>query len=285
MQETDGGDAGHAGAGGAGAGRAGAGHALVTGASSGIGAAIAREYARRGVPLVLSARRIERLEALAAELRGQVDVACIAADLADPDAPARLQAELDARGIAVSRLVNNAGYGVPGRFLSSDWAVHRDFMQVMVGSVLELTHRLLPAMEAAGHGRILNVASLAGLVPASAGHTLYGASKAFVIRFSESLARETASRGVHVTALCPGMTWTEFHDVNGMRARVSRLPRWLWMDAASVARLGVDASERGDARCVPGATNRMLASLSKYLPERLARALLESRSRDFRDAD
>lgn len=262
-----------------------AGHALVTGASSGIGAAIAREYARRGVPLVLSARRIERLEALASELRAQVPVACIAADLADPAAPARLQAELAVRGIFVSRLVNNAGYGVPGRFLSSGWDAHRDFMQVLVGSVLELTHRLLPAMEAAGHGRILNVASLAGLVPASAGHTLYGASKAFVIRFSESLARESAPRGVHVTALCPGMTWTEFHDVNGMRERVSRLPRWLWMEAADVARLGVDAVERGDARCVPGAANRLLAGLAKYLPERLARALLESRSRDFRDAD
>ncbi len=261
------------------------GHALVTGASSGIGAAIAREYARRGVPLALTARRIDRLEALASELRGQVPVECIAADLADPQAPARLHAGLEARGIAVSHLVNNAGYGVPGRFLSSGWPVHRDFMQVMVGAVLELTHRVLPAMEAAGYGRILNVASLAGLVPASAGHTLYGASKAFVIRFSESLARESAARGVHVTALCPGMTWTEFHDVNGMRERVSRLPRWLWMDAATVARLGVDAVERGDARCVPGAANRMLAGLAKYLPERPARALLESRSRDFRDAD
>jgi short-subunit dehydrogenase len=285
MQETDGGDAGHAGAGGAGAVRSGAGHALVTGASSGIGAAIAREYARRGVPLVLSARRVERLDALAAELRGQVDVACIAADLADPEAPARLQAELDVRGIAVSRLVNNAGYGVPGRFLSSDWAVHRDFMQVMVGSVLELTHRLLPAMEAAGHGRILNVASLAGLVPASAGHTLYGAAKAFVIRFSEALAQESKPRGVHVTALCPGMTYSEFHDVNGMRARVSKLPGWLWLDADRVARIGVDAVERGDARCVAGGANRMLAGLSKYLPESAARALIAGRSKDFRDAD
>jgi len=266
------------------AGRGDAGHALVTGASSGIGAAIAREYARRGVPLVLVARRRERLEALAAELRGRVAVECIAADLADPAAPAWLQAELERRGLFVSRLVNNAGYGVPGRFLSSGWEVHRDFLQVLVGAVVELSHRLLPAMEAAGYGRILNVASLAGLVPASAGHTLYGASKAFVIRFSESLAQESRPRGVHVTALCPGMTWTEFHDVNGMRARVSRLPRWLWMDAAAVARLGVDAVERGDARCVPGAANRMLAALAKYLPESVAHALIERRSRDFRDA-
>lgn len=260
-------------------------HALVTGASAGIGAAIAREYARRGVPLVLTARRLDRLEALAAELEPQVPVACIAADLADPGAPERLQAEIAQRGIHVGHLVNNAGYGVPGRFLSSDWKTHADFLQVLVGSVCELTHRFLPAMEAAGHGRVLNVASLAGLVPASAGHTLYGAAKAFVIRFSESLAQEARPRGVHVTALCPGMTFTEFHDVNGMRARVSKLPAWLWQDAATVARLGIDAVERGDARCVAGGANRMLAALSKILPEPAARALIASRSKDFRDAD
>jgi len=260
-------------------------HALVTGASSGIGAAIAREYARRGVPLVLTARRADRLEALAATLRAQVQVTCIAADLADPAAPAFLQAELAHQGIAVGHLVNNAGYGVPGRFLSSDWKTHADFLQVLVTSVCELTYRLLPAMEAAGHGRILNVASLAGLVPASAGHTLYGAAKAFVIRFSESLAQETAARGVHVTALCPGMTFTEFHDVNNMRERVSRLPAWLWQDADTVARAGLDAVERGQARCVPGGVNRVLAGLSKYLPEPAARALIASRSKDFRDVD
>ena len=257
----------------------------MTGASSGIGAAIAREYARRGVPLVLTARRLDRLQALAAELGARVPVACLAADLADPRAPCRLQEEVARRGLHVGHLVNNAGYGVPGRFLSSDWQVHADFLQVLVTSVCELSHRFLPAMEAAGHGRILNVASLAGLVPASAGHTLYGAAKAFVIRFSESLAQETRPRGVHVTALCPGMTFTEFHDVNGMRARVSRLPRWLWQDADTVARLGLDAVERGDARCVAGGVNRMLAGLSKYLPEPVARALVASRSRDFRDAD
>jgi hypothetical protein len=260
-------------------------HALITGASSGIGAAIACEYARREVPLVLTARRMDRLEALADTLRPRVPVACITADLADPAAPAFLQAEVERRGLSVGHLVNNAGYGVPGRFLSSDWKTHADFLQVLVTSVCELTHRFLPAMEAAGHGRILNVASLAGLVPASAGHTLYGAAKAFVIRFSESLAQETAPRGVHVTALCPGMTFTEFHDVNNMRERVSKLPAWLWQDADTVARLALDAVERGDARCVPGGVNRMLAGLSKFLPESAARALIASRSRDFRDAD
>ena len=181
--------------------------------------------------------------------------------------------------------MNNAGYGVPGRYLSADWKTHADFLQVMIVAVSELTHRFLPAMEAAGYGRIVNVASLAGLVPASAGHTLYGAAKSFLIRFSEALALEVKERGVNVSALCPGFTYTEFHDVNGMRERVSKLPKLLWLDAASVARLGLDAVERGQTRCITGRANRVIAGISKYLPDGLARALVASRSKEFRDAD
>ena len=261
------------------------GHALVTGASSGIGAAIAREYARRGVPLILTARRADRLEALATEVGGKVAVTVLAADLADPAAPAALQAAILDRGLHVAHLVNNAGYGVPGRYLSVDWKTHADFLQVLVTSVCELTHRFLPAMEAAGHGRILNVASLAGLVPASAGHTLYGAAKSFLIRFSESLALEVADRGVRVCALCPGFTYTEFHDVNGMRDRMSKLPGWLWLDADTVARQGIDAVESGRTRLVTGGPNRAIVAVSKYFPEPIARALVARRSKEFRDAD
>lgn len=261
------------------------GHVLVTGASSGIGAAIAREYARRGKPLVLVARRAERLEALAAELSGSVSCVVIAADLADPATPARLFAETQSRGLFIETLVNNAGYGVPGRYLSADWKTHADFLQVLMTSVAELSHRYLPAMEAAGRGRILNVASLAGLVPASAGHTLYGATKLWLIRFSESLDQEMRKHGVHVTALCPGMTYTEFHDVNGMREKVSKLPKLLWLSSEEVARIGVDAVEAGKPRVVSGGANRIIAALSKYLPDALARALIGSRSKDFRDAD
>ncbi len=261
------------------------GHALITGASSGIGAALAREYAGRGVPLVLVARRAERLEALAAELSPKVDCVVIAADLADPATPARLFRETQSRGLFIETLVNNAGYGVPGRYLSADWKTHADFLQVLMTSVAELTHHYLPAMEAAGRGRILNVASLAGLVPASAGHTLYGATKLWLIRFSESLDQESRARGVHVTALCPGMTYTEFHDVNGMRDKVAKLPKGIWLGSEEVAKLGVDAVEAGKPRIVTGRANRLIAALSKYLPEAVARALIGSRSKDFRDAD
>jgi short-subunit dehydrogenase len=263
----------------------GPGHALITGASSGIGAAIAREYAARGKPLILTARRADRLEALAAELSTRVPCVVIAADLADPATPARLHAETTARGLHVDTLVNNAGYGVPGRFLSRDWQTHADFLQVMIVAIGELTHRYLPAMEAAGQGRVLNVASLAGLVPASAGHTLYGATKAWLIRFSECLALEMAPRGVHVTALCPGFTYSEFHDANGMRERVSKLPKWLWLSSEQVARIGVDAVEAGRTRVVTGAINRLVATLSRYLPGPLARLLVASKSKDFRDVD
>ena len=261
------------------------GHALISGASSGIGAAIAREYARRGKPLILTARREDRLGQLADELGKLVPCFVIAADLADPAVPEALFDEIQSNGLFVDTLVNNAGYGVPGRFLAENWKTHADFLQVLVTSVVELTHRFLPGMEAAGRGRVLNVASLAGLIPASAGHTLYGAAKSFVIRFSESLALEMKPRGVHVTALCPGFTYTEFHDVNGMREQVSKLPKAIWLSADQVAKLGVDAVEAGKSRVVTGKANRTIAAVAKYMPDALARKLVSSRSKDFRDAD
>jgi short-subunit dehydrogenase len=261
------------------------GHALVTGASSGIGAEFARAYAARGVPLILTARRLERLETLAAELRAQVPVTVIAADLAKPETPARLHEECTARGLHVAHLANNAGYGVPGRLLSSPWDTHADFVQVMMTAPVALAYRFLPEMQAAGFGRIINVASLAGLTPASAGHTLYGASKAFLIRFSESLAAEVRGHGVHVTALCPGFTRSEFHDVNRMRERVSRLPAWLWMPPAPVVAAGLAAADAGITRVVPGVINRLVAGLSRHLPAPLVHAMIAGQSRHFRNTD
>ncbi len=258
------------------------GHALVTGASAGIGAAIAREYARRGRALVLTARRVDRLESLAAELRKQVDCVVLPADLEDPQAPAELESELRRRGIEIGILVNNAGYGVPGAFLTPSWEQHRKFLQIMVTAVCELSYRLLPAMQARGNGGILNVASLAGHVPGSAGHTLYAASKAFMIKFSQSLALENASRGVQVCALCPGFTYSEFHDVTGTRAQMKKMPKWMWMDADSVAVQGIDALERGDVVYVPGRVNRAIKAITQLLPDRMSLAMIQRRSKDFR---
>jgi short-subunit dehydrogenase len=247
---------------------------LITGASSGIGEAFADVFAGGGFDLVITARREDRLQLLAGRIRQRhgVRVHVITADLSDRSAPARLCDEVVARGLTIDALVNNAGYGVPGAYSSSPWDRHEALLQVMVTGLAELTYRLLPPMVERGYGRIINVASLAGLVPAAAGHTLYAASKAFVIRFSEALGHEVADRGVHVTALCPGFTYSEFHDRTGTREKVSRLPRFLWMDAATVARQGYDAVMDGDALYVNGRVNRTIAALVRYLPHTIVTA-------------
>lgn len=260
-------------------------YALITGASSGIGEAIAREYAQRGKPLILTARRLDRLEILAQELSTLVPCVIITADLADLKAPQQLFDEIQAKGLKVDTLVNNAGYGVPGRYLSETWKTQQDLMQVLMGSMAELIHLFLPAMEANKYGRIMNVASLAGLVPGAAGHTLYGASKSWVIKFSECLALESNSRGVHVTALCPGFTYTEFHDVNGMRKSISQLPKFLWLTSAEVAKIGVDAVEAGKVRVISGSVNNVIAWMTRYLPDFLTKAILGGKAKKFRNAD
>ena len=262
-----------------------AGYALVTGASSGIGAEIAREYARRGVPLVLTARRLDRLEALAQELGTQVPVETVTADLADPEAPLALVEEIERRGVKIRILVNNAGYGVPGRFHASDWQVHADFLQVMVGSVCELTWRLLPSLRSFPDGRLLNVASVAGLMPGANGQTLYAAVKSFLIKFSESLSQESTDRGLHVTVLCPGFTWSEFHDVTGTRSMMDKLPKWMWLQAHDVARAGIEALERGQVIMVPGWRYRLMHGITRHLPDNTRLKLMARNSSKIRKAD
>lgn len=257
---------------------------LITGASAGIGAACAREWAARGWNLVLVARREDRLQALAEELaeKYQCEVALLLADLADPLAPSQIAETLEERNLAVDGLINNAGYGVPGSLMSVPWSTHADFLRVLLWAPTELCYRLLPGMLERGYGRIINVASLAGLVPGTAGHTLYGASKSYLIRVSQSLAQEVRAQGVHVTALCPGFTYSEFHDVNGMRETVSTMPGYMWMDAATVAEQAYAASERGDIVYVNGRFNKMVRTLVKLLPESLALRLVARQSRRFR---
>lgn len=261
--------------------------ALVTGASAGIGAAYARELAARGFALILTARRTDRLEALAADLKAAhgTRCECIAADLADPAAPEALVAELARRNIHVDVLINNAGYGVPGTFNVPSWKTHADFIQVMMTAPAHLAYLLLPGMQQRGYGRIGNIASLAGLVPGSAGHTLYGASKAYLIKFSQSLALENRGRGVNVCAICPGFTYSEFHDVTGSRALVSKMPGWMWSSAELVAREGLDALERGTPVYVTGRMNRFIKSLVKIVPDGIALKLVQRQSKNYRLAD
>jgi len=258
--------------------------ALVTGASSGIGEAFAEVFAAEGFDLVISARREARLHAVQSRLSekygARVDV--VVQDLEDPTAPARLCADLEARGLNIDVLVNNAGYGVPGGYLASGWDVHERFLQIMVIAVAELTHRLLPGMIERRHGRIVNVASLAGLVPAPAGHTLYAASKAFVIKFSESLSHEVRRHGVFVTAVCPGFTFSEFHDVTGTRAQMKKLPGFMWSSSADVARQGYDAVMAGKSVVVPGRINAAIATLVRILPQGLVIGVGRRMGRQYR---
>lgn len=259
---------------------------LVTGASAGIGEAFARALAACGHDLVLVARRTQRLEALAAALREQngCTALVLAADLTDPAAPAQLQAVLEQQGLAVDWLINNAGYGLPGTLVANRWQAHEAFIQLMITAPTELAWRFLPGMRERGYGRIINVASLAGYLPGTAGHSLYAAAKAYLIKASQSMALENRHTGVHVCALCPGLTRSEFHDVTGTRAKVDALPRLMWLSAAEVARQGVAAVERGNVTWVPGRFNRIVKALTELLPDRLALRLSARESARYRDA-
>jgi short-subunit dehydrogenase len=259
--------------------------ALVTGASAGIGAALARVYAAHGYDLWLTARREGKLRELADEigLRHGVEVHVTAADLADPATPETLLNDIAMGGRHVDALVNNAGYGLPGAFSASDWEQHRDFIQVMLTAPVELAHKTLPGMVERGFGRIVNVASLAGLVPGGPGATLYGATKAFLVRFSQSLHLEVQAAGVHVSALCPGFTYSEFHDANDTRAQISAsTPQWLWMGADEVAAAGYEAAEANRPICVTGAPNKAIAAVGKLIPDDWAMALMASQAGRFR---
>lgn len=249
--------------------------ALVTGASAGIGEALCRVLAQHGFDLVLVARRADRLEALAAELQQRWPVTALAmpADLADPDTPRRLQEELASRGVNVDVLVNNAGYGIHGCFSDTSWKTQADFLQVLLTSVVELTHRFLPAMKQRGWGRVLNVASVAAFLPERPGD-MYSPVKRFMVSTSRSQALELAGTGVSVTALCPGFTYTEFHDVLGTREQVSRMPRWAWMDAETVAHQGYDAMMKGRTVHVTGRLNRLATWVAPLVPAKLVYALL-----------
>lgn len=259
--------------------------ALVTGASAGIGAAIARIYASHGYDVALTARRSDRLERLADEmgLRYGVETLTIAADLAEPGAVDQILEHLAAHGRHVDALVNNAGYGLPGTFATTTWQDQAAFLQVLLTAPTELAHKVLPGMVERRFGRILNVASLAGLVPGSAGHTLYGAVKGYLVKFSQSLHLENLATGVHVTALCPGFTWSEFHDVNGTRDQITQsTPDWLWLGSDEVAATGYEAVEANRAICVPGAPNKAIAAFAKIVPDDWSLALMASQGARFR---
>jgi len=246
--------------------------ALVTGASSGIGLELARLLARGGHDLVLTARRRQRLEAAAEELRGLgAEVTLLVKDLAEPEAAIEIAAELRSRSLDVEVLVNNAGLGVFGPFASTPLEKELEMIQVNAIAVTHLTKLFLPGMLARRRGRILNVASTAAFQPGPL-MAVYYATKAYVLSFSEALANETSGTGVTVTALCPGPTVTEFQKrANLEQTRLFRGP--LVMDAATVARAGYRGMNRKRRIVIPGLGNNVLAQSIRFTPRRLVTAI------------
>jgi len=255
--------------------------ALITGSSAGIGREFARELAKDGCDLVLTARRVDRLTQLKDELeeRYGVVVKVIGRDLSNPATPKELWQELNRANERVDILVNNAGYGNPRTFLETSWDEHAAFMQLMLTAVCELSRLFLPAMVDNGYGRIINVASVAGYLPGTIGNTLYGATKSFLIKFTESLALELVNTGVNASVVCPGFTYSEYHDVTQTRAKLSWLPDFMWMDANTVARQSIDAVNQGKIVYINGLINHTIVDAVKLIPQRAALEISRRRSK------
>src|SRR5262245_9453134 len=240
------------------------GTALVTGASAGLGAEVARQLAARGRSLLLVARREERLKELARELDAAhgVRVDVLAADLAEREAPARIEAFAAEQGIRVDWLINNAGIAGPDLLDDRDWDAQARFFELMMLSVAQMCHRFVPAMRERGFGRVINVSSFAGRIARPAGAN-YGPAKAYLVALSEELALMLRGTGVHVTALCPGFTHTEFHEAAGLMEMKRGLPSFVWYDAETVVREGIAAVERGAPIWVSGRLYRWLDPLAQ----------------------
>ena len=247
--------------------------ALITGASSGIGLELASVAAKDGYDLVLLARNRERLESIGRGLAEEYGVRAtiLAKDLREPSAPTEIRDELAARDIAVDVLVNNAGVGLYGFFEETPVGPELEMIQVNVAALTHLTKIFLPAMLGRRSGRILNVASIAAFQPGPL-MAVYYATKAYVLSFSEALANETAGTGATVTALCPGVTPTEFQARAGIRARMP-LTSPLVVATHEVARAGWDGMKRGRRIVIPGFANRVLVQAERLTPRRLVTAI------------
>ncbi|WEV77029.1 SDR family oxidoreductase [Janibacter cremeus] len=242
--------------------------ALVTGATAGIGREFAEQLAAKGVALVLVARDSARLESVAAELRSAhgVAVEVLPADLSDREALERVAERLRDPSRPVDLLVNNAGYSLSSRFVDSDVRAEEQLLDVLVRAVLVLSHAAATTMHARGHGRIINVSSVAGYLASGT----YSAAKSYVTTFSESLAGQLAGTGVSVTALLPGYVRTEFHERAGIDKGERSGP--LWLDAADVVRAALADAESGAVVSVPSPQYKAVATLVRHLPRALVRS-------------
>ena len=243
---------------------------LITGASAGLGVEFARQCVARGQEVVLVARRKDRLNQIAAEV-GNAHV--IAADLGHPDAPSTLFAEIASRGLWVRTLINNAGFGLRGRFDELPRDRQLEMIDLNIRALTDLSFIVIPEMVQRGGGSILNVASTAAFQPGPR-MAVYFATKAFVLSFTEALHEEWKDRGIKVTALCPGPTRTEFGDVAGIKT-LGQFDR-LSMEAGPVVRAGLDGLERNRAIVIPGSTNKLGAWSTRFAPRSVVRKIAGS---------
>lgn len=260
------------------------GRVLVTGASAGLGEAFARAYAKRGRDLVLVARRVERLERLAGELKDAhgVDSLVVPADLSGFEAWRPIVDTLSGHGADVHTLVNNAGFGIPQDYLNAPWERQRDFLMTLVVNACGLAYALLPGMLEKRSGAVINIASMAAFSSGAAGNTLYPAAKSFMVKFSQSLSAEVKSCGVNVTAVSPGFVKTDFGKAAGIQDLMEREPRLFWQSAETVAEAAIAANARGKALTVPGLHNKTAAAAMKYLPESLTGAMIRKGAAKYR---
>lgn len=252
--------------------------ALITGASSGIGKALAAEFARDGYDVVLAARSVEKMQALAEQLQAEYSVTAtvIAADLETPDGAKQLHADIRARNLNLTALANNAGYGLFGKFPESSLDDELAMMRLNMNSLVILTKLFLPDI-LESRGKILNLASTAAFQPGPY-MAVYYASKSFVLSFSEALAEELAGSGVQVTALCPGPTASGFQDKAAMQKSALVKNRKL-PSAEEVAAKGYRAMQRGKRVYIPGAQNWLLAQSIRFTPRRVVTRLVKHLSR------
>ena len=243
--------------------------ALITGASSGIGEAIARELAVAGVAIVVVARREDRLLELAAKYPGTEVIAC---DLTTSDGRSAVEARLVSEVQPIDLLVNNAGFGTSGAFAGVDPNRSEDEIELNVVALTRLTRAVLPRMIAAGRGWILNVSSVVAFQPAPL-LTVYAGTKAYVQSFSEGLHEEVRKSGVVITSLCPGLTKTEFQSVSNTEHYAKQYPAIAWLTAERVARDGLVDCAKGRAVSVPGAQYKGMVALAGITPRRLLRKL------------
>lgn len=246
--------------------------ALVTGASAGIGTEIARELARRGHRVVLVARSAEKLGELAIELGDRAAV--LPADLSSREERTELPNRVAALGLEVNILVNNAGLSTKGPVALADPGAELNVVEVDVAAVVDLCTRFVPAMVNQCSGAVLNVASVAGFGPLP-GQAVYGASKSFVLSYSQALRQELRGSGVVVTALCPGPVHTGFSETAGFTSEEEALlPEIMWESAADVARTGIEALDSDKGVVVPGRLNQAISTLYQFTPRQLLLPIL-----------